>query len=114
MLAVFILEKHDISITDASGSALGKDQVLQLPASRESRKRQKDKKEHPQQIMYVYSLHRTPSYFWENYSKASMSQMAGSSMISVVRTLAVLTRKPWPGPTLGREEGILFISTLEE
>ena len=68
----------------------------------------------PQQIMYVYSLHRTPSYFWENYSKASMSQMAGSSMISVVRTLAVLTRKPWPGPTLGREEGILFISTLEE
>lgn len=42
----------------------------------------------PQQIMYVYSLHRNPSYFWENYSKASMSQMAGSSMMSVVQTLA--------------------------
>ena len=45
MLAVFILKKYDISITDASGSALGKDQVLQLPASRESSKRQKDKRE---------------------------------------------------------------------
>ena len=40
-----LLKKYDISITDASGSALGKDQVLQLPASRESSKRQKDKRE---------------------------------------------------------------------
>lgn len=64
----------------------------------------------PEQIIYVYSVHRNPCYFWKNNSKANVSQMAGANIIS-----AYYAHQEALVPCcVEGQEGILLTSTFEE